>query len=149
MLRTQRLEKVLEMNAFNNEWEKEKKRQSRIDAQLSVLPPHQEKRLKGIQRDLELALARQYAHRLHPRVSARIVEGIVLEPECLCTIGGGVNEMPTTAEGWDALAKDLAQKEPLAVLSIDSNDAALKEEIRLLELQSLRPEQRLLNVIEN
>ena len=66
-------------------------------------------------------------------VSAHIVEGIILEPECLCTVGAGVNEMPTTAEGWDAMAKDLAQKEPLAVLSIEASDAALKEEIRLVD----------------
>ncbi len=77
------------MNAFNDEWEKEKRRQSRIDAQMAVLPPHQAKRLSDAKHKLEIALARVFGNRLDERVSARIVEGVVLDPACLCTIGGG------------------------------------------------------------
>lgn len=118
------------MNAFNDEWEREKRRQSRIDAQIAVLPPHQAKRLSDAKHKLEIALARVYGNRLDERVSARIVEGVVLDPACLCTIGGGVNELPTTVVGWDQFARDQAGNEPLAKLSIDASDAGLKERIR-------------------
>jgi len=131
------------MNDFTKEWEKEKRRQSRIDTQLAVLPPHQATRLDAVKRNLELALARTYGNRLDARVCQRIVDGVVLDPACLCTIGGGVNEMPTTNEGWDQYARQQAKGEPLAVLSIEASDAVLKEEIRDSELQSMRPERRL------
>ena len=118
------------MNAFSDEWEKEKRRQSRIDAQMAVLPPHQAQRLENTKHKLEVALARVFGNRLDARVSARIVEGVVLDPACLCTIGGGVNELPTTQIGWDQFALDQAENEPLAKLSIYASDATLKERIR-------------------
>jgi hypothetical protein len=121
----------------------EKVRQSRIDTQRAVCPPHQLNRLKAVQREAELALARTFGNRLDPAVSTRIVEGMILLPEVLCSIGGGVNELPTNAKGWDAWAKDAASKEPLAKLSIDASDASLKEELRQKTLSAMRPERRL------
>jgi hypothetical protein len=118
-------------------------RQSRIDALLEKTPPHQMKRYREIQRQGELALARVFGGRLHARVSERIVEGMILDPEVLCSIGGGVNEMPTTTEGWHLWAKRAAAKEPLAALSINHSDAQLREELRRDVLDSIRPEQRI------
>jgi len=129
--------------SIQHEIDAEKARQSRIDAQRAVCPPHQMKRLDTAQREAELALARVYGHRLDARVSERIIEGMILAPEVLCSIGGGVNELPTDAKGWDAWARETANKEPLAKLSIDASDAVLKEKIRQQALDAMRPEQRL------
>ncbi|HCP80147.1 MAG TPA: hypothetical protein DIT67_00615 [Octadecabacter sp.] len=123
--------------------DREKDRQSRIDAQLAVTPKHQLKRLDAVRRQAELALARVYGHRLDARVSARIVDGLILSPEVLCTIGGGVNELPTTVQGWDSFASELAEREPLAKLSLDHSDAQLKEDIRQSTLAAMRPTERL------
>lgn len=133
----------MSQQSIQAEIDAEKDRQSRIDTQLAVMPPHQRKRLEDAQRQGELALARAFGHRLDERVSARIIEGMVLSPEVLCTVGGGVNELPVDAKGWDRWVKEAAAKEPLAKLSIDASDAALKEELRQQALGAMRPEQRL------
>ena len=121
----------------------EKDRQSRIEQQLGVMPPHQAKRLEQAQMNARVALARTFGHRLDARVSERIIEGMILEPEVLCTIGGGVNELPTDAKGWDRWAKDAASREPLAKLSLEHSDAQLREELRRQALEAIRPEDRL------
>ncbi|PIE14851.1 MAG: hypothetical protein CSA68_09280 [Rhodobacterales bacterium] len=121
----------------------EKNRQSRIDAQRVVTPPHQIKRLEEAQMNARVALARKYGHRLDARVSERIIDGMILLPEVLCTIGGGVDELPNDAKGWDRWAANAVSQEPLAQLSIDASDAALKEELRKKTLAAMRPEQRL------
>lgn len=131
------------MNAFNDEWQKEKDRQTRITQLEDGLVHTQSCRLEVVKREGALALARTFGNRLDARVSERIIEGLILRPEVLCTIGGGVNELPTDAKGWDALAVVLASEEPLAKLSIDASDAVLKEELRQNALAGLRPEQRL------
>lgn len=118
-------------------------RQSRIDSLLATTPPHQLKRLEEEQHRAALALARVYGHRLHQAVADRIVEGLVLEPETLVTISGGVRELPNDAKGWDRWAKQAAEREPLAKLSIDHSDAQLREEFRRDVLDSIRPEQRI------
>ena len=129
--------------SFTTEWQQEKDRLSRIETQLAVMPPHQLKRLQAAQRQGELALARTFGNRLNARVSERIVAGMVLDPAVLCTIGGGVNELPTDAKGWDAWARTAIEREPLAKLSIDHSDAQLREELRRDVLDSIRPEQRI------
>ena len=121
----------------------EKDRQSRIDAQRAVTPPHQIKRLEEAQMNARVALARKFGHRLDARVSERIIDSMILMPEVLCTIGGGVNELPIDAAGWDVWAADVVSSEPLAKLSIDASDASLKEELRQKALSELRPERRL------
>lgn len=115
---------------FHDEWAMEQDRQSRIDAQLAVMPAHQKTRLETEQRELELALARVYGNRLHEEIAKRIVASMTLDPQCLCTIGGGVRELPNDRTGWDAYARQQAEQEPLAVLSVNAADAALKESIR-------------------
>lgn len=121
----------------------ENDRQSRIDAQLAVMPPHQMQRLEAAKLNARIALARVYGHRLDTRVSERIIDGMILLPEVLCSVGGGVDELPKNAIEWDAWAKDATSKEPLAKLSIDASNAALKEEIRQNVLSAMRPETRL------
>ena len=133
----------MNQQSIQREIDRERNRQSRIDAQLAVTPEHQLKRLEAVQRHAELALARVFGHRLDERVSARIIDGLILSPEVLCTIGGGVNELPTTVQGWDAFMKDAAEQEPLAKLSIDHADAQLKESIRCDALDALKPERRI------
>lgn len=118
-------------------------RQSRIDTLLATTPPHQLKRLESEKHQASLALARVFGHRLHQAVADRIVEGLVLEPETLVTISGGIRELPTDAKGWDRWARDAANKEPLAKLSINHSDAQLREELRREVLAEIRPEQRI------
>ena len=90
-----------------------------------------------------VALARKFGHRLDARVSERIIDGMILMPEVLCTIGGGVDELPNNAKGWDHWVANAVSQEPLAQLSIDASDAALKEQLRQKALSELRPERRL------
>lgn len=131
------------MNAFIDEWDMEQRRLSRIEEQRSAMPPHQLKRLERFERETQLGLARVYGNRLNQQVAARIVESIVLDPACLCTVGGGPNEMPTTPAGWDDYARAQAEREPLAQLSIDASDAALKERIRREARDALPPARRM------
>lgn len=128
---------------FHDEWEAEKDRLSRIETQLAVMPPHQRKRLEEVQRQGELALARTFGNRLPARVSARLIEGMVLLPEVLCTIGGGVNELPTDQEGWNLWAADTVSSDPLSKMAIDAADMELREQLRCEALESIRPEQRI------
>jgi hypothetical protein len=123
--------------------DEENQRRSRIAAQLDVMPPHQLKRLEAAQRSLELALARTFGHRLNEEVASRIVAGMVLDPACLCSVGGGVNELPTSPQGWDSYARELANAEPLAKLSINHSDSKLKETIRNEAERRMRPEDRI------
>jgi len=124
--------------AIQKEIDEEKDRLSRIAALVDVMPPHQIKRLDEVKHKAELALARCYGHRLHPDIVTRIVEGMVLDPEVLCSIGGGVNELPMTPQRWDARMKAAVDHEPLAKACIDSRDAVLKETFRNEELAKLK-----------
>lgn len=125
------------------ELDKENKRLSRIAAQHDAMPPHQMKRLEVAQRSLELGLARVYGNRLNAGVAQRIIDSMVLNPACLCSVGGGVNELPTTPAGWDGYARTLAKEEPLAQLSIDHSDAQLKSELRAEAEANMRPDDRI------
>ena len=133
----------MSQQSIQNEIDKENKRQSRITAQHDAMPPHQKIRLEAAQRSLELALARAYGYRLNAGVAQRIVEGMVLDAACLCSVGGGVNELPTTPTGWDTYARNLADNEPLAKLSIDHADEGLKDEIRAEALSNMRPDDKM------
>ena len=124
--------------AIQNAIDEEKKRLSRIEALIDVMPPHQIKRLDEVKRQGELALARTYGYRLQPDIVARIVANLSLNPSVLCTIGGGVNELPTSAQGWDAFMKTAVEAEPLGKMSLDHSDAALKETFRNEELAKLK-----------
>lgn len=118
-------------------------RQSRIDILLSTPPPHQLKRVEAEKHQAVLALARVYGHRQCEAVAARIVEGLVLEPETLVAVSGGVRELPHDAKGWDRWARAAAEREPLAKLSLDHSDAELKETIRRNVLAGIRSERRI------
>ena len=123
---------------IQDEINQEKDRISRIEALIDAMPPHQEKRLNDVKRQGELALARCYGHDLHPDVAKRIVDNLVLNPAVLCTVGGGVNELPTSISGWDDFMKTAASAEPLAQASLDYSNAALKEQLRNEELAKLK-----------
>lgn len=129
--------------SIHDEWEREKNRLSRIEAQLAATPPHQMRRLESEKKKAGLALARVFGARLNEAIAERIVEGMVLDPAVLCTIGGGVRELPNDAKGWDAWARYAAENEPLARLSIDSSDAALKEQLSQEVLSSIPPAKRM------
>jgi len=123
--------------------DEDRDRTARIENLMSTMPPHHVKRLEEAQRQLSLGLARAYGTRLNEHVANRIVEGLILDPECLCSISGGVNELPTSRAGWTDYSRKAAAGEPLAKLSIDASDATLKEELRATELQSMRPDRRI------
>ncbi|MDA8584981.1 hypothetical protein N9L47_01795 [Rhodobacteraceae bacterium] len=130
-------------HTIQSEIDRERDRQCRIETQVSAMPPHQKNRLEFAQREAELALARVFGHRLNSQVAARIVEGMVLNPAVLCTVGGGVNELPTTPRGWDAFAKEAANAEPLAKLSIDHADGQLRESLRREALDKMNPARKM------
>lgn len=133
----------MSQQSIQNEIDLENKRVSRIATQIDDMPSHQRYRLDAAMHSTEIALARVYGNRLNEHVSKRIVEGIVLDPAVLCTISGGVNELPTSQQGWDAFARDLASNEPLAKLSIDHSDAELKDEIRAEAMCNMRPDDKI------
>lgn len=133
----------MSQQSIQNEIDNEKRRQSRIDNLLFTMPLHQEKLYEAAQHQLELGLARAFGTRLNEHVAQRIIDGLILDPECLCSISGGVNELPTTPKGWTVYGREMTKDEPLAVLSIEASDATLKEEIRAAEIQSMRPERRI------
>ena len=123
---------------IQNEIDQENERISRIEALMDAMPPHQMKRLDEVKREGELALARCYGHDLHADVAKRVVDNLVLNPAVLCTVGGGVNELPTSASGWDEFMASAVAAEPLAKASIDHSNAALKEKFRNEELAKLK-----------
>lgn len=118
-------------------------RQSRIVAQLNAMPPHQLKRLGLVKQELALALSRVYGHRLKQEFRDRIVSEAVLDPRVLCTVGGGVNELPTTTDGWDALSKELAENDALAMMNVADSDAQLKEALREEALEQIPSKDRI------
>lgn len=125
------------------EIDNEKRRQSRIDSLLSTMPEHQAKRLNEAKQKFAVGLARAFGSRLNEHVAQRLIDGIVLDPACICTIGGGVSELPSDAKGWEAYAREQAKSEPLAQLSIDASDEILKETIRSETLENMSREQRI------
>ena len=133
----------MSQQSIQAEMDRENKRESRILTQLEGLTHTQKERLNAAKHATEVALARVYGPRLNEAISKRIVAGIVLQPEVLCTISGGMNELPTTQEAWDSYARVLAEDEPLAKLSIDHSDSQLKEGIRAEAEQAIRPADRI------
>ncbi len=129
--------------SFTTEWEQEKDRLSRIETQLAVMPPHQRKRLEEVQRLGELALARTFGNRLPARVSARLIEGMALSPEVLCSIGGGVNELPTDQAGWNRWAADAVNADTLSKMAVDAADMELAESLTKSVLESIPPSKRI------
>ncbi|MEP6067615.1 MAG: hypothetical protein ABJ246_17380 [Paracoccaceae bacterium] len=120
-----------------------KDRQGRIERACASMPSSQKTRLDDIHRQAEVALARVYGNRLVPEVTSRLLDGMILDASVLCTIGGGVDEMPKSSDGWNALAKQLVASDPLAQRCVDFADAKLKEGFRQEALQSLSPTSRM------
>lgn len=133
----------MSQQSIQNEIDLENKRLSRIATQLDGMPSHQRSRLDAAMHATEVALARVYGNRLNEHVSKRIIEGIVLDPAVLCTISGGINELPISQQGWDTFARELADSEPLAKLSVDHADAELKDEIRAEAMCNMRPDDKI------
>jgi hypothetical protein len=131
--------KPMSQQTIQDEIDRENKRQSRIATQNEGLTHSQRERLNPAKHAAEVALARAYSGRLNEGISKRIVEGLVLQPEVLCTISGGVNELPITQQGWDSFVRGLADAEPLAQMSIDSADADLKRDIGEEALDAMQP----------
>lgn len=121
----------------------ENDRQGRIERVSATMPSSQAQRLTEIKQATEVALARIYGSRLAPELVQRMTDGLVLDASVLCSIGGGVDEMPKSQDGWDAFAKRLVASEPLAQRCIEFNDAKLKEALRQDELSNLSPERRM------
>lgn len=125
------------------EIDRENKRESRILTQLEGLTHTQKKRLSAAKHATEVALARVYGDRLNEGVSKRIIAGLVLQPEVLATISGGINELPTNQRGWDFFVRGLADAEPLAQMSIDSSDADLRKALSEEFLDSMHPKDKM------
>lgn len=114
-------------------------RESRLHALRSSSPKHQLDRLKPLEHQLELALAR-VAPQLAPIVISRLVESLILHPEVLIRLSGSeLAELPSTPAGWNEFAKLAIKAEPLAVLNIESQDKTRREELRQAYLGKLSP----------
>lgn len=118
----------MDAQSFNEQWEAEQDRLSRIEAQLNLMPVHQRARLDAEKNRLEVALARVNGDYLTQDITDRILDSFTLEPETLCTVGGGIRELPQPddREGWNRLAKRLTDQEELARLCIEAKDADLR-----------------------
>lgn len=121
----------------------ENDRQGRIERVSATMPSSQAQRLAEIKQYAEVALARVYGGRIAPELVQRMTDGLILDASVLCSIGGGVDEMPKSADGWDAFAKGLVASEPLAQRCVEFSDAKLKEALRQDELSNLSPQQRM------
>ncbi|MDB5659102.1 MAG: hypothetical protein JWS10_1717 [Cypionkella sp.] len=114
-------------------------RESRLHALRTTSPEHQLDRLKPLEHQLELALARVAGTKLAPIVINRMLESLLLHPEILIHISGSeMAELPSNAEGWNAFAHDAIKTEPLAVLCIESRDATRREELKQIYIAGLK-----------
>ena len=119
-------------------------RESRLHALRTSSPKRQLDRLKPLEHQLELALARVAGTKLAPIVVNRMLESLLLHPEILIHISGSeMAELPSTAEGWNAFARDAIKSEPLAVLCIESRDANRREELKQAYISGLKPTDRM------
>lgn len=119
-------------------------RESRLHALRTTSPKHQLDRLKPLEHQLELALARVAGTKLAPIVINRMIESLLLNPEVLVFMSGSsMAELPSTAEGWNAFAHDCIANEPLAVLCIASRDMTRREELKQAYISGLKPTDRM------
>jgi hypothetical protein len=131
------------MNHTPNYAEIERDRQSRIENASAALLGSERKRLSDIHRQTELALARLYGGKLTPEITARLLEGQILDADVLCTVSGGLDEMPKSQETWDTYAHGLVKKDSLAQRCLDFADAKLKESFRQEALGSLNSTEKM------
>lgn len=129
------------IQSVHKEWEDEKGLQSRIEAYISTLPPHQLKRLESERNNLNIALARVFGDRIAQIAVNKIVRDFAIFPECLGTVGGGLRELPDPEDrgGWNALATQLVNQQPLAKLSIEASDSQLKAKLADEVRSNMRP----------
>lgn len=137
------------MTNIQNYIDAENDRQGRIERVSATMPSTQAQRLTQIKQAAEVALARVYGGRLAPELVQRMTDGLVLDASVLCSIGSDVDEMPKSADGWDAFAKRLVASEPLAQRCIEFKDAKLKETLRQEVLAGLSPQQRMTMARDN
>jgi hypothetical protein len=91
----------------------ERDRNSRIANASAALFEGEKKRLADIQRQTELAFARLYGGKLTPEITARLLEGQILDADVLCTVSGGLDEMPKFLgfiRVWPRQTRFLSQK---------------------------------------
>lgn len=129
--------------AFDAEMKEHNRRESRIVAQLSTMSALQKEKLNEIKHALEMSLCRVYGVRLKPDFRDRVIHECVLDPRVLCTVAGGMNEMPTTANGWDSLAKEMAESDPLVMLNVTHSDEELKTSLRKDALEQIPSKDRM------
>lgn len=119
------------------------RRQSRIETQLSTLTTAQREALDRIKADMHLAISRAMGARENELVTQRLLHGMILQPECIATIFGTVDEMPKTRAEWDAYAKTAIEGDLLAKLYMASSNEADKEQLRQAAREALPSAKRL------
>lgn len=125
--------------SLNDEIEKTKDVTARVERLTSGLTNTQAERLRTIQLKTQVAIAKKYGSRLNDSIVDKITGELILRPDVLCSVAGGIDEMPTDSAAWARYAEEVTGAEPLAAMNLIYSDAAEKQRIRQKVLDKMDP----------
>lgn len=125
--------------SLNDEIEKTKDVTARVERLTSGLTNTQAERLRTIQLKTQVAIAKKYGARLNDSIVQKITDELILRPDVLCTVAGGLDESPKNAMEWARFADEVTGAEPLAAMNLIYSDAAEKQRIRQKVLDKMDP----------
>lgn len=125
--------------SLNDEIEKTKDVTARLERLTSGLTNTQAERLRTIQLKTQVAIAKRYGARLNDSIVDKITSELILRPDVLCTVAGGLDESPKNATEWARFAEEVTGAEPLAAMNLIYSDAAEKQRIRQKVLDKMDP----------
>jgi transposase-like protein len=125
--------------SLNEEIEKTKNVTARVERLTSGLTNTQAERLRTIQFKTQVALAKRYGARINDSIVDKITSELILRPDVLCTVAGGLDETPKNANEWARFAEEVTGAEPLAAMNLIYSDAAEKQRIRQKVLDKMDP----------
>ncbi|MFN3723492.1 MAG: hypothetical protein ACK4VZ_10630 [Paracoccaceae bacterium] len=125
--------------SLNDEIEKTKDVTARVERLTSGLTNTQAERLRTIQLKTQVAIAKEYGSRLNDSIVQKITDELILRPDVLCTVAGGLDESPKNAAEWARFADEVTGAEPLAAMNLIYSDAAEKQRIRQKALDKMDP----------
>lgn len=125
--------------SLNDEIEKTKDMTARVERLTSGLTNTQAERLRTIQLKTQVAIAKKYGSRLNDSIVEKITSELILRPDVLCTVAGGLDESPKDAREWARFAEEVTGAEPLAAMNLIYSDATEKQRIRQKVLDKMDP----------
>lgn len=125
--------------SINGEITKSKDVTARVERLTSGLTNTQAERLRTIQLKTQVAIAKKFGSRLNDSIVEKITNELILRPDVLCSVAGGIDEMPKDATAWARYAEEVTGAEPLAAMNLIYSDAAEKQRIRQKVLDKMDP----------